>query len=259
MTDTINPLACGLIRSRLMMRHGICACFTTRTGGVSPTPFDSLNFATDSDDLPEHIDRNIDILTNTVGLACPPHQARQVHKSDLIWCSGKGGMQPVDADILLSRQLDTAVAVRTADCLPILLADPYARIVAAVHAGWRGTAAAIVRTAVTAMVQQGANAEKILASLGPCIGPCCFVIGEDAAGKLAASSPGANQYILHSPLRADLVAINRLQLLDCGVTEAHIECTHLCTVCHPDQFFSFRRDGSRSGRQLAVVAIPSAT
>ncbi|TLS76426.1 peptidoglycan editing factor PgeF [Mariprofundus erugo] len=259
MTASADKTACGLIRSQLLLRHGILGFFTTRGGGVSPPPFDSLNFATDSDDAPDHIRQNIDIISAEAPLPCPPHQARQVHKSDLIWCAGYGHMHQIDADILLSRDTDAPVAVRTADCLPVLLADPQSRIVAAVHAGWRGTADTVVRAAVTAMVEQGARPERILASLGPCIGPCCFEIGEDAADKLAASSPGAENQILTHPLRADLAAINRLQLLDCGIIEPHIECSFLCTVCHPDQFYSFRRDGHHSGRQLAVVAIPSST
>jgi len=250
---------CDIIRSQLLAEHGIHAFFTTRTGGISPPPYDSLNFGSDADDKPEHIAANITLLVARTELTAPPHQARQVHQCGFMWCTGNGGMHNATADILLSRSTDVAVAVRTADCLPILLADPVAGMVAAVHAGWRGTAAGVVIAAINEMLRHGAKTEHILASLGPCIGPCCFEIGEVAAEALAGCIEGAERHIQHNPLHADLVAINHLQLMAHGISELHIEHCSQCTVCNPTRFFSYRRDGQRSGRQLAVVAIPSAT
>ncbi|PIW46941.1 MAG: peptidoglycan editing factor PgeF [Zetaproteobacteria bacterium CG12_big_fil_rev_8_21_14_0_65_54_13] len=250
---------CSIIPSQLLAEHGIQAFFTTRKGGVSPPPYDSFNFAPDAEDDPEHIHTNLRRLVARTGLLAPPHQARQVHQCASIWCSGSGSLHNSEADILLSSVANTSVAVRTADCLPILLADPVAGIVAAVHAGWRGTAAGVVTAAIHEMVEHGGNTAHILASLGPCIGPCCFTIGEEAAIALASSVDGAHHHIQPHPLQADLVAINHLQLMASGITEQHIEHCSQCTACNPEHFFSYRRDGHHSGRQLAVVAIPSAT
>lgn len=250
---------CGILVSQLLAEHRIDGYFTTRSGGVSSPPYDSLNFGADADDSPVHIAINIERLLTRTGLSKPPHQSRQIHQCGHLWCAGHGGMHDTDADILLSRSSEAAVAVRTADCLPVLLADPVSGIIAAVHAGWRGTAAGVVTVAIDEMISNGANSKHIIASLGPCIGPCCFEIGEEAALALGNSVTGADHLIQAQPLHADLAGINQLQLINRGIAAAHIERYNLCTACNPKRFFSYRRDGWRSGRQLAVVAIPSAT
>ena len=248
----------NLIRSQLLAAHGITALFTLRSGGVSPPPFESLNFG--PDDSEDNIARNMRILVEHGGLPDAPHQANQVHGAELLWCHGPGAMHTQAADILITDKPDTAIAVRTADCLPILIADPDQGIVAAVHAGWRGTAANVATTAVQAMLKSGATSDRLVASLGPCIGPCCFKVGEKAASALQASVSGADQYISENTQRtADLRAINRLQLLAAGVCDQHIECIDACTSCDADRFFSYRRDGAATGRHLAVVASPSST
>ena len=250
----------NFIRSQLLDRHGITGIFSLRNGGVSPPPFDSQNFGPDPGDSDRFIEQNLVGLMQSAALTCLPHQANQVHKTALLWCSGKGKMHSQQADILMANRNNTAVAVRVADCLPILLADPEAGIVAAVHAGWRGTAASIVKTAVEAMLKHGAQHEKLLAALGPCIGPCCFAIGNDTAEALIKSTAGANDCLIHtSEIHADLAEINVLQLIDAGLNKSHIEVHKACTACHPEDFFSFRRDGNQSGRQLAVVATPPTT
>jgi len=250
----------GFIRSQLLAKHGITGVFSLRNGGVSPPPFNTQNFGSGLGDSDSNIAQNILALVESVPLSSTPHQATQVHKTNLLWCGGQGEMHLQQADILLTDQIDTAVSVRVADCLPILLADPESGIVAAVHAGWRGTAAGIVKEAIRAMLEHGAKSQNLFASLGPCIGPCCFAIGSDTVEALARSVAGATSFIVHTPcMHADLAEINRLQLLEAGLNKNHIESNKACTACEPERFFSFRRDGKRTGRQLAVVAIPSST
>jgi copper oxidase (laccase) domain-containing protein len=128
------------LRSSLLAEYGITALFSLRTGGVSPPPFDSLNFGLNLGDEDVNIKTNLDSLTKINGLSSLPHQVQQVHGGNLLWCKGSGTMHNDKADILLTDQTETALAVRTADCLPILLADPKTGISAAIHAGWRGTA-----------------------------------------------------------------------------------------------------------------------
>lgn len=245
------------LRSSLLAEYGITALFSLRTGGVSPPPFDSLNFGPGLGDPATNIKTNIDNLVAAAGLASLPHQAQQVHGDKSFWCKDCGLMHNEKADILLTNQAETALAVRTADCLPILLADPKTGIAAAVHAGWRGTAARVATSAVREMQSCGVQVEDILASLGPCIGPCCFHIDAITADKLANSTPKAESHIRRAPeITADLREINALQLIQCGLIDMHIERINACTACDSSRFFSYRRDKKRTGRHLAVVALP---
>ncbi|RLL51020.1 peptidoglycan editing factor PgeF [Mariprofundus sp. EBB-1] len=244
----------AFIESKLFNRYGIRGIFTTRSGGISPAPFDSQNFGSGLGDPDANIEHNLHRLLDSSDIPGPPHQAIQTHQIATLWCNGPGYMHSTEADILLSSQHNTPLAIRTADCLPILLADPATGITAAVHAGWRGTASNVVQHAVQAMLNRGASSAHILASLGPCIGSCCFNIGADVATALKNSVIGAESFVND---HADLRQINRLQILDSGLSEGNIECINACTACDKAQFFSFRRDAGVTGRHIAVVAIAS--
>jgi len=253
-------MADSFIRSELLERHGITGLFTTRQGGTSEPPFDSLNFGLNLGDSVEHVAANLTQLCASALLPVP-HQARQVHGRDYRWCNGPGTFHDFEADALLSREAGSALAVRTADCLPVLLADPGTGMAAAVHAGWRGTVANIVADTIEAMTNSGAERSRIVASLGPCIGPCCFAIDRDTAATLATCADGAENHVKseHGRYSADLSAINREQLLASGILPRHIEILSACTSCHPERFFSHRRDRGETGRHLAVVALPAST
>jgi YfiH family protein len=245
------------LRSSLLAEYGITALFSLRTGGVSPPPFDSLNFGLNLGDEDVNIKTNLDSLTKISGLSPFPHQAQQVHGNKLIWCKGSGTMHQDKADILLTDQTETSLAVRTADCLPILLADPKTGIAAAVHAGWLGTAARVATIAVLEMQSRGVQTKDIVASLGPCIGPCCFHIDTVTADKLIKNTPEAESQIRRDPeITANLREINALQLIQSGLTNVHIERINACTACDSRRFFSYRRDNKLTGRHLAVVALP---
>jgi len=246
-----------LIRSDLFRQHDLLACFTMRTGGISPAPFDSLNFGEGLGDDTGNITANLKSFMTLVGIARRPHQARQIHATDVLYCTGEGGMHEQAADSLIADQCGTALAVRTADCLPVLLADSEAGIIAAVHAGWRGTAANIVACTVKEMQKRGALPARMIASLGPCIRACCFHIGRDTAEALAASAPDADRCIDLQRETADLAAINHLQLQHVGLAAGNIESVQACTSCNPDAYFSYRREHGRTGRHLAVVARPA--
>lgn len=248
-----------LIRSSLFHSVGITAFFSERRGGVSEPPYDSLNLGQRIGDDEDAVAENMQRLIAYGGLSSEPHQAEQEHGTVHLICSGSGYLHDTKADILVSNDPGTAVAVRTADCLPLLLADPVNGIVAAVHAGWRGTAQRISVRAVEIMEQQGAAIGNIHASLGPCIGPCCFEIGEDTARQLSESVEAADEAIMAGPSpRADLLAINILQLREAGISPERIESHPLCTSCHAERFYSYRRDHGITGRHLAVVALPQA-
>lgn len=164
----------------------------------------------------------------------------QVHGARAILAEGEVAARArEEADALVARAPNTAVSVRVADCVPVLLANSETGAVAAVHTGWRGVVANVVRSAF----ELGAFD---LAAIGPCIGACCFEIGDDVAAKLA---PFAKDR--HGDLRAAV----RAQLVARGLQNAHIEDVPGCTMCDRERFFSFRRDGESSGRHLAVIAV----
>ena len=248
-----------LLRSQLFAQHGMHGIFSLRTGGVSAPPFNSMNLADDTGDDALSVAHNLHTLLAQAGIEGLPHRARQVHGIDVLHCHGSGKMHEDQADILLSDD-GSPVAVRIADCTPVLLADTRSDLIAAAHAGWRGSAADAAGHAVKALQAAGASCENILACIGPCIGPCCFEIGEETAEALRSSCVGAGDFIhiRHHRPYADLAAINRLQLQRAGLQADHIEqlveSRHACTCCHAHDFFSYRRHGSASGRHLAIVA-----
>ena len=245
-----------LIESKLFRSLGITAFFTERHGGVSLPPYDTLNFGRGIGDDEDAVSTNMERLVDQTDLNSQPHQAKQVHGTGHLICSGQGREHPDEADILIATESNVSVAVRTADCLPILLADPVAKVIAAVHAGWRGTSRRISAHTVELMLKQGSTAENIYATLGPAIGPCCFEIDRETADRLAASSATATQAInQQGNPHADLSSINIMQLKEAGVVEKHIESNHRCTRCHPERFYSYRRDHGLTGRHLAVVVL----
>ncbi len=248
----------SFITSKLFAQYDIQGVFSERQGGISPSPWDGLNLGFDLGDSHQHIEDNLHQLCMHAQLPIP-HRSKQVHDTHAIICSGIGIQHTDEADILLSRTPATSIAIRTADCLPILLVDTKHGIAAAVHAGWRGTAKNIAGIAIERMQAMGAQTEYILASLGPCIQSCCFEIDMQTADNITQSHPLAKTHIKISREKAyaDLQSINRLQLQSSGISDKHIEQIKLCTCCLSTRFFSYRRDGMHSGRQLAIVALPS--
>jgi len=242
--------------SSLLESYGFHALFSERHGGVSKAPFDSLNLGDGLGDADAHVVENLQRLCLASGVPVP-HRAEQVHGTAVLDCSGVGGYHTTAADALITQSKHTAVAIRTADCVPILLADPHSGIVAAVHAGWRGTAMSIVTRCCEAMCLRGARRYSILASIGPAIGSCCFGIHDDVYQALARAIPDHRHegVLMREPtMRADLAAINRRQLQCWGVDDARIDMLSPCTACNPERFFSYRRDDGVTGRQLAIIA-----
>ena len=154
-------------------------------------------------------------------------------------CVGEG-------DALLTDRAGVAISIRTADCYPILLADPEHRAVAAIHAGWRGTAAGIVGETIARMRNvYGTRAEALYAAIGPGIGECCYEVGLEVARKFGKEMAG----------RLDLGGENRKQLIAAGVLDARIEAVGGCTYCDAARFHSFRRDGQRAGRMISFIRL----
>jgi len=160
---------------------------------------------------------------------------------------------PPEADAAIAAEPGLVLGIQTADCLPLLLVDPRHESVAAVHAGWRGTAAGVTRQAVRALVARGSRPRELLAALGPGIGPCCYEVGEelrDAFGPEGAEffRPGRN-----GRPHLDLRAANLRQLLDEGLEPEAIHQIPDCTRCRPELYHSFRREGRGGGRMISFV------
>jgi len=171
--------------------------------------------------------------------------AHQIHSAECIFAEGRSGALG-RADALLEKTPGAIVAVKTADCLPILLADERHQAVAAVHAGWRGSAARIAQRVVKRMQERfGTRPQDLHAAIGPGIGQCCYEVGPDVALRFGDQSE----------TRVDLPAANRRQLLETGVRRERVYVSELCTKCNPAEFHSFRRDGQAAGRQYSFAGI----
>lgn len=157
-------------------------------------------------------------------------------------------------DAIISRRPGVTVAIRTADCLPILIVDSRTRAVAAVHAGWRGVVAEIAPKAVEAMgLEFGSRPQDLEVAIGPGIGPCCFEVGPEVASQFRAFFPERND--LYTRAKLDLVETVRRQLRRIGVTMGQISTSGLCSCCKPDLFESYRRDRESAGRMVAAVGV----
>lgn len=226
---------------------GARAAFSTRAGGVSDAPFDSLNLGYLTDDDRDAVVGNRRRLTAALGL--DPTRVlcgRQVHGAELAvhlepqdpspFDSPGVGVAEVDGQVATEAGLSPLVFV--ADCLPVALAGPGG--VAMLHCGWRGLAAGIIAHGVEAVAATDA-------AIGPGIGPCCYEVGGEVLVTFAAlgiDAPGPT---------LDLTAVARRMLADAGV--GRIEAAELCTSCEQGRFFSHRRDAGRTGRQAGLVWI----
>ena len=165
------------------------------------------------------------------------------------------------ADAALTMRGDVLLTVRVADCVPILLADPGSGAVAAVHAGWRGTAAAIAAKTVGELTRHfAAQPSRLVAAIGPSVGPCCYVVGSELVVAFrAAGHPGehrARWFQTREDLRLDLWRANRDQLVSAGLRPEAVHVARLCTACSPDLFYSYRREGARAGRLVGFIRAP---
>lgn len=241
-----------ILRSRLLeaFPHG----FTTRSGGVSPAPWDALNLGGAVGDDPERVARNWERLRSAVGLGFA--RARQVHGDRVIEATAPH--DPLeDADAIATATGGVAACVSVADCVPVLLADPRSGAVAAVHAGWRGTLAGIASTAVAFMSERfGAQPGDVLAAVGASIGPCCYEVDPALASRFAAAFGPAVADERRARPRLDLWMANERALRAAGVRRERIEVLGKCTACDPDRFYSHRRDRGQTGRQVGFIAPP---
>lgn len=218
---------------------------TTRLGGVSQAPYDSLNVGQHVQDIPEHVQRNRQLLASV--LPAQPLWLNQQHSAQVQQADAYDPNAPADA--IISQQPHQVCVVMTADCLPVLFCDTAGQQVAAAHAGWRGLAAGVLEATVR---QMRAPPDQIMAWLGPCIGPQAFAVGEELRQLFVQQDAQAAQAFTQrdGQLFADLVALARMRLQAIGMRQ--IDAANLCTHTQAQQFFSYRRDG-QCGRMATLI------
>ncbi len=254
-----------VIRSRLLAcRHG----FSTRLGGVSEGAFESLNLGAGRGDAMESVRENWRRFGAATGIDTARFvHGRQVHGA-LVRVARREDAHPIDepagwegTDGYVTAEPDLPLAVFTADCTPLLMLDPRAGVVAAVHCGWRSTAADIEKNAVEAMAGLGARPQDIRAAIGPGIRRCCFQTGPEVPAALDALLGGDGAGLWEpdpdapGKYRTDLPGAVKRRLLQLGLAEENIDELGLCTMCRPDRFWSHRSMGAARGSQANIIAL----
>ena len=245
------------------LRHG----FSTRVGGVSPAPWDSLNLGIARGDTPENLQENYRRFCAVLGVdAHRTVLSRQVHEDNIRLVTeadaGKGLWRERDyesVDAMICREPNLPLVVFSADCGIILLWDPEHRAVGAVHAGWRGVASGLVKkTALRMQEVFGSDPAQLRCAIGPAIGPCCFETDEDVPTALRQALGDAVKPYMEkhgAKWHIDLKAINAHWLRCAGVPAHQIDvCSH-CTACMPELYWSHRKTGNARGAQIAMISL----
>ncbi len=288
---------------RLSKLPWLVHAFSTRRGGASQPPCAGLNLGFVASDRRERVEQNRARFFDLLGAKdFAPASVRQIHSShSLVLARGPAGqlayhlpgieaLLPPSADLPAADGLMTAepgvlLTIRIADCLPVLLVDPQRRVVAAVHAGWRGALDRVIEKAVGDMRRAfGSDPGKLIAALGPSIRACCYDVGDEVVEAFHGQFAGAERFFQplpnrseaaadrhsilflsayppgHAPehvaaARLDLIAVAHDQLASAGVKPARVSVADYCTACRTDLFFSHRHEGAGTGRQVAAVGI----
>jgi polyphenol oxidase len=252
-----------LTAARLGALPGLRHAFFTREGGVSEGPFASLNMGLRNADEPTNVLENRRRAAVELGVTADRLvTARQVHGTSCLQVEAPWPAEaPPKADALVTRQRDLALGVLSADCAPVLLADPWAGVVGAAHAGWRGALDGVLDSVVAGMRELGGRPERILAAIGPCIAQASYEVGSDYRDRFTAADAEAAAFFTIPAAserpRFDLMGYCRQRLLRAGVGQVELLARDTCA--EQQLFFSNRRaylgGDSRFGLQLSAIAL----
>jgi YfiH family protein len=258
---------------------GVTHAVFTRRGGVSPSPWDSLNVGGSVGDDPAHVRANRVRSFDALGRdPASIHDVWLVHGTNVVHADAPRDLaeKPPQADIVITDNPKVTLFMRYADCVPLLFHDPKKGVVALAHAGWLGTVRGVATATLEAMHRRyGTDLRDVRAAIGPAIGPDHYEIGADVAEQIRAAFPGTARH--YSPrseseregrygaraeslleprgerFHLDLWKANRLQMEEAGVAE--IETAEICTACHLDDWFSHRAEQGKTGRFGALIGL----
>ncbi len=257
--EGVRAIACEPLE-----REGFANAFSTRGGGVSAFPEGSLNLAGFDQDSAGNILENRRRFIGVLGGDWTLAACWQVHGTDVLVVRDPLDPRPDDqrCDALATNLSGVLLGVKTADCVPVILGDAKSGACAAVHAGWRGTLAEIVKRALLRMREEfGTDASDVRAALGPAALGCCYEVGADVVEPFRAKFKDADSLFTSTKdghALVDLHEANRRQLVEAGVKPECVHALPLCTMCRPDLFFSYRQDRKlygRTGRLLSVIGM----
>ncbi len=233
--------------------------FPERTGGVSKGKRASLTLGPRPGDDPKDIQRNRELVAAHAGFAVDELVVTKHVHGTCVWMVEESIPNPPEFDGLVSTQPGKVLGAFAADCIPILFADAQAKVCGAAHAGWRGTVGKIAVNVARAMVAAGADKERIVVTVGPSIGPCCFEVGAEVVAEFRAAFPDLEGLVVPGPVKdhIDLRVATRAQLEAIGILPENIEDAPPCTACNEQRFFSYRRDGIDGGVHMGYIGIRS--
>jgi hypothetical protein len=246
-----------LHRSPVLPTEGFVHGFPERTGGVSVGPRSSLNLGKRWGDDEANVATNRRLLAEHAGY--DPAQlvaTRHVHGTN-VWRFGEPLAADAEFDGLVCDRVGPVLGAFAADCIPLLFAEPDARVCGAAHAGWRGTVGGIGTNVVARMTELGAVVTRIRVALGPSIGPCCFEVGPEVVAEFTAAFGDVPGMVVDGPKKQhiDLRVATRHVLERAGVAPDHIDDRPPCTRCEGDRFFSYRRDGREGGVHMGFIGL----
>lgn len=246
-----------------LVRH----CFTTSRGGFSPEPY-GMNLGIANKDDPGNVLRNYEKIAYVLG-SYPGNWtvSAQVHGDKILRVGvterGQGVVRPREIegiDGLITNRPQVGLVTIHADCVPLYFLDPVRKAIGLAHAGWRGTVQKIGARMIERMQEDfGTDPEDLLTAIGPSIGPCCFEVGPEVAEQFAAHFPADTDAVIRpaqteGKYMVDLWETNRRIMVDCGVMQDKITVTDLCTACHADVFYSWRKNKA-PGRMAAILEL----
>lgn len=252
----------------IFQNHPVTAAVSTRLGGVSKAPFDTLNMGLPVGDDPAAVLENRRRFFHVLGsdasrIIC----AKQVHGTHIEIVGekdcGRGALSMEnaipDCDGLITAEKNVPLIMNYADCTPLLFYDPVKEVIGLSHGGWRGTAGNIAGKTIDKMVKEfGCRREHILCAIGPAIGKACFEVGGEVIEAFSHLFSAAHMETLsatkpNGKYLFDLHGANRLLMEQAGIPKDHIEDCGICTYCRDDLFYSYRKSGGKTGRHMAVL------
>lgn len=257
---SIAYLQSPMLKACEFLTHAFC----TRLGGASQDDYKSLNMSFREGDEEFRVLANWDKLSTAFDIPLDNFLVlNQVHGDDILVIKPHGdyfsSREALNYDAIVTNRTNLAICIKTADCVPVFIVDRIKKVIAAVHAGWRGSALGISGKVVRLMQNQyGSNPRDLLAAIGPSIGKCCYEV-DAAAAEAFRSRKNAESFLFPGNRKGkwmlDLAEANRRQILDSGIPDANIDTSGLCTTCHQDAFFSHRGSGGITGRQINFLMI----